>query len=211
MIIPVFNQLKKFAILVCIALTYNNSFAQYSSWEIKYEEGIPVSAEPILYFDVRERHPLSFSYKPDENKFVIKGRILRKSSFLELESKETQHKHELFSIELEVLDDFGIGLQKTILLVPDTCGGQFGQDDIMNLKVDEMVRYAEWYQAPAYFFFYRNEIGQYCYSKVIRINDNRVEEKLTRWNPPFRFSKKEGMTVQKFEKRLRKILIKRPN
>lgn len=74
-----------------------------------------------------------------------------------------------------------------------------------------MVRYAEWYQAPAYFFFYRNEIGQYCYSKIVRINDNRVEEKLTRWNPPFRFSKKEGMTVQKFEKRLRKILIKRPN
>ena len=195
--------------LVCIALACANSFAQYSNWEIKYEDRIPVSAEPISYFDVSRRHPLSFSYKPNDNQYVIKGKILNKSSFLELESKETHDKHELFSIELEVLDDFGIGLPQTILLVPDTCGGQFKINEILNIKVDKIIQYTELHQEPAYFFFFINEVGQYCYSEVLRINNNRVEEILTRWNPPFRLKKKEGMTVQKFEKRLKKILKKK--
>ena len=199
------NSLKKYALLICITFVCINSNAQWSGWKIYYENGIPVSATPEEFLDGRPtpffRHRII-----DNNSLVIKGRILHKTSFIQF--KEVLQDPDLYFMELEVLDDFGKELPKTIVLVPDTCGGSFHKDFGMDIRIDYMVNHANENEKTGYFFFYQNKKGQLCYSEVLCIRGTRVEEYLTRWDGLLRSIKKEGMPVPRFERKLKRKLKK---
>ena len=207
------NRLKKYALLICIALVSNNSSAQWSDWVINYENGIPVSTTPDIHICGRPA-PFFTYYRFDNNRYVIKGRILHKHCFLKLRNtfdtweeekmwdknsplqfREPRPDLELYSLELEVLDDFGKNLPETIVLVPDTCGGYYYKDDYWrNITADD----------TGYFFFYQNKAGQLCYSHVMYINDNRVKKILTRWDILLGVIKETGMPVPRFERKLKR-------
>jgi len=217
------SRLKKYALLICITLVCNNSRAQWSDWVINYENGIPVSTTPEVFLDGRPM-PFFTYYRFKSNSFVVKGRIIRKHSFLlkirnphedpveeimwdknsPLQFRDPRQNEDLYSLELEVLDDFGKNLPKTIVLALDTCGGYFSKDFLMDVAVDHLLHPANENEDTGYFFFYKNKVGQLCYSHVMCIVDNRVAEMLTRWDGLTRGIKKKGMPVPRFERKLKR-------
>ena len=204
-----FYQLKKFAMLICIALTCVDAYADWADWKIIYRNGVPVSAELQGIYEEVYLFPLSFTYKPKKNSYVVRGKVLNRSVFLEFSNQE---EPVLYSYEIEILENFGENcLPQTIVLVPDTCGGKYDEEYEINFDLDEMSRQAEgWYQEPGYFFFYKNKAGQYCCSKVICVNDNYIDTILLDEHDKIKdlLSGKMGysMTVPEFENKLKKIL-----
>lgn len=196
------NKFKHIVILVCLALSCINSRAQWSEWRINYENGVPVSIEPEVFFDGRPTPFLTY-YQPRDNHYAVKGRILNKHTFLKINNDQVPY---LYSIELEVLNDFGKGLPKTILLVPDTCGGSFTKDFDMDTRVDYMIQHADQNEDTGFFFFSRNKAGQFCYYETLCIRDHRVDEYLTRWDRLPTVIKKKGMPVSRFERKLKRII-----
>ena len=112
---------------------------------------------------------------------------------------------DLYSPEIKVLDDFDLGLNDTIVLLPDTT----------EMNNNSWFFETGWYLKEGeeyYIDFKTNKHGQLCYERFFEVSDGKVMGNLTNWQEflirRFRISPR-GMSVERFEKKVKKKLDKR--
>lgn len=139
-------------------------------------------------------------YFPHFNsQYVIRGVILKNELFYHSSYVD------LYSPEIKVLDDFDLGLNDTIVLLPDTT----------EMNNNSWFFETGWYLKEGeeyYIDFKTNKHGQLCYERFFEVSDGKVMGNLTNWQEflirRFRISPR-GMSVERFEKKVKIKLDKR--
>lgn len=130
--------------------------------------------------------------------YVIKGVILKNELFY-------QSSYDvLYSPQIVVLNDFDLGVRDTIVLLPDTTG----------MNNNDPIMETGWYLKEGeeyYVDFKTNKYGQLCYKRFFEVRDGKVLGNFTNWQEflirRFIISPR-GMSVERFEKKLKKKLNK---
>lgn len=107
---------------------------------------------------------------------------------------------DLYSPKLRIIDDYDLGIEDTIVLLPDTTG----------MNNNDPILETGWYlkKGDEYIVDFRiNRYGQKCYTRFLEITDGKVIGNLTNWQEflikRFRISPR-GMRIERFEKKLKK-------
>ena len=139
-------------------------------------------------------------YFPNFNtQYIVRGVVL--------DNKIYYHSTyvDLYSPKIMILNDFDFGIGDTVVFVPDT------------IAITPYTDFSEtaWYlkEGEEYYIDYRiNKHNQICYRRFLEIKDGKVIGNLTNWNEflirRFRISPR-GMSVNRFEKKLKKKLKKK--
>lgn len=124
---------------------------------------------------------------------ILKNKLLYQSSYVVL-----------YSPQIAVLNDFDLGVRDTIVLLPDTIG----------MNNNDPIIETGWYLKEGeeyYIDFIINKYGQLCYRRFFDVRDGKVLGNFTNWQEflirRFRISPR-GMSVERFEKKLKKKLKK---
>ncbi len=126
--------------------------------------------------------------------YVIRGVILDNELFYHSSYVD------LYSPKLRIIDDYDLGIEDTIVLLPDTTG----------MNNNDPILETGWYlkKGDEYIVDFRiNRYGQKCYTRFLEITDGKVIGNLTNWQEflikRFRISPR-GMRIERFEKKLKK-------
>lgn len=115
----------------------------------------------------------------------------------------------VYSIRVKVLEDFGLGLNDTIILYPDTILYDNGDYYSWFYRLDNPLRDEEFYCS-----FYKNENNQECYNHFFIIIDGKVQGTFTKMEWLFQkcfgiYTK--GIKPSRFERRVGHLLEKNNN
>lgn len=150
---------------------------------------------PIYAFSGR-RAPY---YPYFSTQYVIRGVILDNELFYHSSYMD------FYSPNIKIIDDYDLGIEDTIVLLPDTTGKN-NNDPIMETA---------WYlkEGEEYIVDFRiNRYGQRCYSSFLSVSNGKVMGNLTNWQEfllrRFRISSR-GMRIERFEKKVKIKLEKR--
>jgi len=111
---------------------------------------------------------------------------------------------DLYSPKIKIIDDFDLGIEDTIVFLPDTTG----------MNNNDPILETGWFlkEGEEYIVDFRiNGYGQICYTGFLVVNNGKVMGNLTNWQEflirRLRISPR-GMRVERFEKKLKKKLNK---
>ncbi len=111
----------------------------------------------------------------------------------------------LYSPKIKIIEDFDLGIEDTIVLLPDTTG----------MNYNDPILETGWYlkEGEEYIVDFKiNGYGQQCYIEFLDISNDKVLGNLTNWQEfllrRFRISPR-GMSVERFEKKIKKKLYKK--
>ena len=112
---------------------------------------------------------------------------------------------DLYSPKIKIIDDFGLGIEDTIVLLPDTT----------NINNNDPILETGWYltEGGEYIVDFRiNGYGQKCYTRFLAVSNGKVMGNLTNWQEFLLRRLKispRGMSVERFEKKVKKKLYKK--
>ena len=139
-----------------------------------------------------------FPYFDSHSQYVVRGIILDNELFYHSSYVD------LYSPKIKIIDDFGLGIEDTIVLLPDTTG----------MNNNDPILETGWYlkEGEEYIVvFMINGYEQKCFIRIQAVSNGKVMGNLTNWQDfllkRFRISPR-GMSVERFEKKVKKKLGK---